>query len=313
MTSTSRTCPASSTRATTREYVLLPSLCVGSDGAVESVQLVTDVPLPAVRSIAVTGQSASSGRAGAHAVPRRRDPCRGRRRRRSADDRRPGAAVGVRRPARRTTTSARCGASAPACRWCSPSGPRGSARPASTSSTAALAGAVADAHEHSADVARAAAVRYGYPAGLPGPVLREAPVPFRRAGARRTRAVLRARRTPRGPSTRCRRSASSPTSKASPDGDRHVHPRGLRDPRPRAAGPAHHRRRRARRCSSSRDLVAIGQAADELRNRKVDPDEVTFIVDRNINYSNVCVTDCDFCAFYRRPGDHRRATRCRRA
>ena len=35
-------------------YVLLPSLCVGSDGAVESVQLVTQLPLPAVRSIAVT-------------------------------------------------------------------------------------------------------------------------------------------------------------------------------------------------------------------------------------------------------------------
>jgi chorismate dehydratase len=42
------------------EYVLLPSLCVGSDGAVESVQLVTDVPLQAVRSIAATSQSASS-------------------------------------------------------------------------------------------------------------------------------------------------------------------------------------------------------------------------------------------------------------
>src|SRR5262249_14336004 len=34
-------------------------------------------------------------------------------------------------------------------------------------------------------------------------------------------------RTPRGPSTRCRRSASSPIWKASPDGDRHPHPRGL--------------------------------------------------------------------------------------
>jgi cyclic dehypoxanthinyl futalosine synthase len=32
---------------------------------------------------------------------------------------------------------------------------------------------------------------------------------------------------------------------------------------------------------------------------------VTFIVDRNLNYTNVCVTDCDFCAFYRRPGDQR--------
>jgi len=55
----------------------------------------------------------------------------------------------------------------------------------------------------------------------------------------------------------------------------------------------------------SRDLVAVGRAADELRGRKTDPDRVTFIVDRNLNYTNICVTDCDFCAFYRRPGDHR--------
>jgi cyclic dehypoxanthinyl futalosine synthase len=55
----------------------------------------------------------------------------------------------------------------------------------------------------------------------------------------------------------------------------------------------------------SRDLVAVGRAADELRNRKVDPMKVTFVVDRNLNYTNVCYTDCDFCAFYRRPGDTR--------
>lgn len=30
---------------------------------------------------------------------------------------------------------------------------------------------------------------------------------------------------------------------------------------------------------------------------------VTYIVDRNLNPTNVCVTDCGFCAFYRRPGD----------
>jgi cyclic dehypoxanthinyl futalosine synthase len=53
----------------------------------------------------------------------------------------------------------------------------------------------------------------------------------------------------------------------------------------------------------SRELVAVGRVADELRNRKVDPDRITFIVDRNLNYTNICVTDCDFCAFYRRPGD----------
>jgi cyclic dehypoxanthinyl futalosine synthase len=55
----------------------------------------------------------------------------------------------------------------------------------------------------------------------------------------------------------------------------------------------------------SRELVAVGRVADELRNRKIDKRRVTFIVDRNVNYTNVCYTDCDFCAFYRRPGDTR--------
>jgi len=53
----------------------------------------------------------------------------------------------------------------------------------------------------------------------------------------------------------------------------------------------------------SRELVAVGRVADELRGRRTDPDRITFIVDRNLNYTNICVTDCDFCAFYRRPGD----------
>jgi cyclic dehypoxanthinyl futalosine synthase len=55
----------------------------------------------------------------------------------------------------------------------------------------------------------------------------------------------------------------------------------------------------------SRDLVAVGRASDELRNRKTDRRRVTFVIDRNLNYTNVCYTDCDFCAFYRRPGDRR--------
>ncbi|MDQ3122870.1 MAG: dehypoxanthine futalosine cyclase [Actinomycetota bacterium] len=55
----------------------------------------------------------------------------------------------------------------------------------------------------------------------------------------------------------------------------------------------------------SRDLVSVGRVANEIRNRLTDPAKVTFIVDRNLNYTNVCVTDCDFCAFYRRPGDQR--------
>jgi cyclic dehypoxanthinyl futalosine synthase len=53
----------------------------------------------------------------------------------------------------------------------------------------------------------------------------------------------------------------------------------------------------------SKDLVPIGKAADDLRARRTDPRRITFIIDRNVNYTNVCVTDCDFCAFYRRPGD----------
>jgi cyclic dehypoxanthinyl futalosine synthase len=55
----------------------------------------------------------------------------------------------------------------------------------------------------------------------------------------------------------------------------------------------------------SRDLVSVGRAAHELRNRRSEPGVVTFIVDRNLNYSNICYTDCSFCAFYRRPGDAR--------
>ncbi|MER3409227.1 MAG: dehypoxanthine futalosine cyclase [Thermoleophilia bacterium] len=55
----------------------------------------------------------------------------------------------------------------------------------------------------------------------------------------------------------------------------------------------------------SRDLVAVGRVANEIRSRKTDPERVTFIIDRNVNYTNVCYTDCDFCAFYRRPGDVR--------
>jgi cyclic dehypoxanthinyl futalosine synthase len=57
----------------------------------------------------------------------------------------------------------------------------------------------------------------------------------------------------------------------------------------------------------SNDLVAVGRAANELRARRTDAGRITFIVDRNLNYTNICVTDCDFCAFYRRPGDRNEA------
>jgi cyclic dehypoxanthinyl futalosine synthase len=48
-------------------------------------------------------------------------------------------------------------------------------------------------------------------------------------------------------------------------------------------------------------LLELGAAADAVRREKHPDGIVTFIVDRNINYTNVCVADCGFCAFYRRP------------
>lgn len=46
------------------------------------------------------------------------------------------------------------------------------------------------------------------------------------------------------------------------------------------------------------DLLALGAAASEMRRRVVPGDDVTFIVDRNVNYTNVCVSECRFCAFF---------------
>ncbi len=47
------------------------------------------------------------------------------------------------------------------------------------------------------------------------------------------------------------------------------------------------------------NLLGIGQQAHEVRNRMSDPHTVTFIIDRNINYTNICASGCSFCAFWR--------------
>lgn len=49
------------------------------------------------------------------------------------------------------------------------------------------------------------------------------------------------------------------------------------------------------------DLLSLGKAATLVRQRLHPTRQVTFIVDRNISYTNACIVDCDFCAFYRRP------------
>ncbi len=48
-------------------------------------------------------------------------------------------------------------------------------------------------------------------------------------------------------------------------------------------------------------LLELGAEADRVRQALHPENVVTYIVDRNINYTNVCVADCGFCAFYRRP------------
>ncbi|MEY4566572.1 MAG: hypothetical protein RLY14_1542, partial [Planctomycetota bacterium] len=51
----------------------------------------------------------------------------------------------------------------------------------------------------------------------------------------------------------------------------------------------------------SRDLTALGRAADEVTRRLHPENFRTYNIDRNINYTNVCTAVCDFCAFYRSP------------
>ena len=50
---------------------------------------------------------------------------------------------------------------------------------------------------------------------------------------------------------------------------------------------------------SSGDLLELGKTADAIRKKKFG-DVVTFIIDRNINYTNVCKNECKFCAFFRK-------------
>lgn len=46
-------------------------------------------------------------------------------------------------------------------------------------------------------------------------------------------------------------------------------------------------------------LPELAAAAHQARQRRANPEVVTFLIDRNINYSNICTVACNFCAFYR--------------
>lgn len=51
------------------------------------------------------------------------------------------------------------------------------------------------------------------------------------------------------------------------------------------------------------DLLGLGMMADNLRKKLHRSRNVSFIIDRNINYTNVCINRCKFCAFYKNEGD----------
>ena len=54
--------------------------------------------------------------------------------------------------------------------------------------------------------------------------------------------------------------------------------------------------------AEGRELHALALAADEIRHRRVGG-IVTYVINRNINFTNICVGDCKFCAFKRNRGD----------
>ncbi|MDP2876618.1 MAG: hypothetical protein Q8O00_10575, partial [Holophaga sp.] len=51
------------------------------------------------------------------------------------------------------------------------------------------------------------------------------------------------------------------------------------------------------------DLADLALAATTVRNRHNNPGRVSYVIDRNVNYTDICNVYCTFCAFYHRPGD----------
>ena len=51
------------------------------------------------------------------------------------------------------------------------------------------------------------------------------------------------------------------------------------------------------------ELLDLGDLANQIRFKKNSEPRVTFVVDTNPNYTNICNVDCIFCAFYRHPGE----------
>jgi len=67
--------------------------------------------------------------------------------------------------------------------------------------------------------------------------------------------------------------------------------------------PARLTKREGLRLLKDSDLLELGMRADNLRKMLHPGGTVSFIIDRNINYTNVCINKCRFCAFYRDEND----------
>ncbi|MGI9116044.1 MAG: menaquinone biosynthetic enzyme MqnA/MqnD family protein [Gaiellales bacterium] len=149
------------------DWVLLPSMCIASEGEVDSVNLVTDVPLPAISTIAVTSQSAASVALVQVLFPQAEILPEGATAdatlligdealRSSIDDPTPHHDLGA-------LWFERTGLPMVFAVWAAR---RTVAAERLAELDHALAAAVADASEHAALVAEAAAERYGFPAGF---------------------------------------------------------------------------------------------------------------------------------------------------
>ena len=282
---------------------ILPRMCVSSEGAVDSIQLVTRMPFGQVRSVAVTPESATSVvlvrilLPKAEIVPLGMDADAtlliGDAALRSAfEDPTPHFDLG-------RLWLDRTGLPMVFAVWAAPE----PVAEGLLDLEHALVASVRLARSEPERLAQAGERDVRVPAGLPRALLREAPVqlrparasgpvhvprdgPRRRAAAARARAPIRARGGRGVTITADPIPAVDEVLEKALDGERITDEDAIALLR-------------------SRDLVAVGRVANEIRNRLTDPAKVTFIVDRNLNYTNVCVTDCDFCAFYRRPGDVR--------
>ncbi len=280
---------------------ILPRMCVSSEGAVDSIQLVSRIPFPQIRSIAVTPESATSvvltkvllphvvhvpleeqadaklliGDAALRSAFEDPTPAL---RPRQALARAHGAADGLRGLGGARAGRRRRGRARALARRVGAARPRRSRR----CSRGRRACATAIPPAISRATSRSCATRSG------------------RASAPGSTRSSRWRATSASSST-CPSCASSSGSRSRRERVAAPSPSGR--PREGARRRADHRRGGRRRSSSRASSWRSAASPTSCARRKTDPDRITFIVDRNLNYTNICVTDCDFCAFYRSPGD----------